>query len=204
MSKILQTEPHKYLIKYNALRENGHYVYTSGKHGDTYLNKDAILPHTAVVREICEHIAHNFRVAGAEAVIGPVAGGVVLAQWTAHFLSEVTGKEVLAVYADKRKTEGEFIIRRGYDELIRGKKLLVVDDVINQGSSLRGLLRETERIGCEVVGIGCLCNRYDRTAQDFGVPELYAYIDFKLNIYESSECPLFKAGIPLSKGLGHA
>ena len=201
MSKL---EARKYLKKHNVLREGGHFVYTSGKHGDTYLNKDALLPHVELVSEICRQIAIEFTGQNVEAVLGPVAGGVVLSQWVAHHLGKLEGREVLAVYADKRKTEGEFIIRRGYDEMIRGKRLLLVDDIINQGSSLKGLQREVSRVGCEVVGVGCLCNRYESTAKDFGVPKLYSYIEFKLNIYEPKDCPLCKAGVPLSKGLGHA
>ncbi len=204
MSQLSQAEAREYLKEHNVLRESGHYVYTSGKHGDTYLNKDALLPHVELVSEICKQIAAEFVGQNVEAVLGPVAGGVVLSQWTAHHLGKLEGREVLAVYADKRKTEGEFIIRRGYDEMVRGKRVLLVDDIINQGSSLRGLQREAARIECEVVGVGCLCNRYESTAEDFGVPKLYSYIEFKLNIFEPSGCPLCEQGVPMSKGLGHA
>ncbi len=204
MSKLSQVQATNFLKEHDILRESGHYAYTSGKHGDTYLNKDALLPHVELVSEICEGIAREFIGLGVDAVLGPVAGGVVLSQWVAHHLGKLEDREVLAVYADKRKTEGEFIIRRGYDEMIRGKKVLLVDDIINRGTSLRGLQREIGRVGCEVVGVGCLCNRYDATAEDFGVPKLHSFINFKLNIYEPSDCPLCKAGVPLSKGLGHA
>ncbi len=204
MPILSRQQAEKFLQEHNVLRGNGHYVYTSGKHGDTYLNKDALLPHVELVSEICQGIAREFAGISVDAVIGPVAGGVVLSQWIAHHLGKLEKREVLAVYADKRKTEGEFIIRRGYDEMIHGKRVLLVDDIINQGNSLRGLQREIARIECEVVGIGCLCNRYDSLAEDFGVPKLYSFIDFKLNIYEPENCPLCKTGIPLSKGLGHA
>lgn len=204
MSILSRSEARDYLIRHNVLRESGHFVYTSGKHGDTYLNKDALLPHVELVSEICEQIASEFVGRGIDAVLGPVAGGVVLSQWVAHHLGKLENREVLAVYADKRKAEGEFIIRRGYDEMIRGKHILLVDDIINQGSSLKGLQREVARIDCEVVGVGCLCNRYESTAEDFGVPKLYSYIEFKLNIYEPDACPLCRQGVAVSKGLGHA
>jgi orotate phosphoribosyltransferase len=204
LPQLSQAEAREYLKKHNVLREGGHYVYTSGKHGDTYLNKDALLPHVELVSEICREMAKEFVGLGVEAVLGPVAGGVVLSQWVAHHLGKLEKREVLAVYADKRKTEGDFIIRRGYDEIIHGKRILLVDDIINQGSSLRGLQREVTRINCEVVGVGCICNRYNSTARDFGLPKLYSYIEFKLNIFEPEDCPLCKAGVPMSKGLGHA
>jgi len=204
MSKLSQKEAHAFLKQHDVLRESGHFIYTSGKHGDTYLNKDALLPHVELVSDICAQIAQEFVGQGIDAVLGPVAGGVVLSQWIAHHLGRLENREVLAVYADKRKTEGEFIIRRGYDEMIRGKKVLLVDDIINQGSSLKGLQREVARIDCEVVGVGCICNRYDTTVTSLGVPKLYSFINFKLNIYDPDDCPLCKAGMPLSKGLGHA
>jgi orotate phosphoribosyltransferase len=65
-----------------AIITGSHIVYTSGKHGEAYVNKDAVYPHTARVSRLCSFIAEDFEDVEIDAVVGPVVGGVALAQWT--------------------------------------------------------------------------------------------------------------------------
>src|SRR3989338_9428077 len=82
---------------------DSHIVYTSGKHGSAYLNKDAIYPHTAEVSKLCRAIAEEFKGKGVDVVAAPALGGIVLMQWVAHHLSEMEGREVLGVYTEKKR-----------------------------------------------------------------------------------------------------
>lgn len=96
-----------------AIITGSHIVYTSGKHGEAYVNKDAIYPYTAKVSKLCSFIAEDFEDMEIDAVVGPVVGGVSLAQWTAHHLSRLQGKEVLAICADKvEEPSGDWIVKR--------------------------------------------------------------------------------------------
>ncbi|MCE9541839.1 phosphoribosyltransferase, partial [Candidatus Kaiserbacteria bacterium] len=109
---------------------SGHFVFVSGLHADTYVNKNAMYPYTAEISKLCRGIAERFKGEGVEAVVGPETGGIILAQWVAHHLSDIEGREVYGVYADKdhslpNDAPVQFIIKRGYDELIKGKKVLV-------------------------------------------------------------------------------
>ena len=119
----------------NTILTNNHFVYTSGKHGHTYINKDAVYPHTELVRQLCQEIAARcpWQI---DVVAGPTMGAVILSQWVAHFLSEMTGREILGVYAEE-DTEKNRVFRRGYDALIRGKAVLVVEDIINTDDSCK-------------------------------------------------------------------
>lgn len=204
MPVLSYAQAEKFLLSVGALHKDGHFVYTSGKHGDTYLNKDAIYPHTELVSKICRELARLCLDLNPDVVVGPVAGGVVLSQWLAFHLSDLGWQEVLSVYADKRKDSGRFILRRGYGKVVHGKKVLIVDDIINHGTSVTALVDEVQRCGGDVVGVACLCNRYSKEASDFKVPWLHSFIDFKLSIYDPADCLLCKKGIPLSKWLGHA
>jgi orotate phosphoribosyltransferase len=94
----------------------GHFVFTSGRHGDKYINKDAIYPFTKETSLLCEAMAKLFLHAKADVVIGPAVGAAILSQWVASHLGALTGKEVAAVYADK-DGEGGFVVRRGYDRI---------------------------------------------------------------------------------------
>ncbi|GIV93108.1 MAG: orotate phosphoribosyltransferase [Chloroflexus sp.] len=127
------------LQELGAIVTNDHIVYTSGRHGSSYVNKDALYPHTAAASMVGAALAGHFATAGVETVAGPTIGGVIMAQWTAHHLSQICGREVLAVYAEEEQhdTGKRRVFRRGYDAHIAGKRVLVVEDVITTGGSVR-------------------------------------------------------------------
>ena len=103
-------ETSELLARIGAVITGSHIVYTSGRHGTAYVNKDAIYPHTRETSRLCRAIAENFRGDAVEVVLGPAVGGTILSQWVAHHLSEITGREVLAVYADKGEGDAFFKI----------------------------------------------------------------------------------------------
>src|SRR5690606_11938043 len=116
------------LAEVGAMVDDSHIVYTSGKHGRAYVNKDALYPHTDRTAELCGLMADLVRDAGGEVVCAPALGGIVLSQWLGHHLG------LPAVYAEK--TDGGLALRRGYDGIVAGKRVIVVEDVLNTGGSL--------------------------------------------------------------------
>ena len=100
-----QQEVLRILRKVGAVIVDSHIVYTSGLHGTAYVNKDAVYPHTKEISDLCRAIAGQFVDDGVEVVIAPAVGGVILSQWTAHHLSELTGREVLGIYAEREYRE---------------------------------------------------------------------------------------------------
>ncbi len=83
-----------------AVITNSHMVYTSWKHGSAYVNKDDVYPHVVLTSQLCREIARAFRDDDIEVVVAPAVGGVVLTQWITAHLSEMTGRGVIAVYAE--------------------------------------------------------------------------------------------------------
>lgn len=73
-----------------AVITDSHIVYTSGKHGTAYVNKDAVYPHTIETSHLCRAIAEQFADNNVEVVIAPAIGGVILSQWVAFHLSTIT------------------------------------------------------------------------------------------------------------------
>jgi len=189
------------LSKHKAIITDTHVVYTSGKHGDAYVNKDAIYPHTYDVSWLCSLLADHFKGGGFSkpyAVIAPAVGGVILSQWTAHHL-----KETLALYAEKAPDGESFIIKRGYDKLIKGRSILVVEDVLTTGGSVKKVVEAVRACNGSVIGVGALCNRGGIKAENIGnVPELYTLLDIPLTAYEEADCPLCKAGVPINIAVG--
>jgi orotate phosphoribosyltransferase len=192
------------LEQVDAIITGSHLVYTSGRHGSSYVNKDALYPDTAATRQVCAAIAAHFRDADVELVAGPTVGGVIMAQWVAHHLSELTHHPVLAVYAEEVGAGDERwrVFRRGYDELIAGKRVLVVEDVLTTGGSARQVVDAVRNAGGQVVGLGALCNRGGLTAATLDVPAFVALITVPLESWAAAECPLCRAGVPINTRVG--
>lgn len=185
-----------------AVIKDSHIVYTSGKHGTAYVNKDAIYPHTKETSDLCRAIAEQFAGDGVDVVIAPAIGGVILSQWTAHHLSEITGREIFGVYAEKTE-DGGFIIKRGYDKIVAGKNILVVEDVLTTGGSAKKVVEVTRILGGNVIGLGVLCNRGGITPSDVAdPPKLFALVNVKLDSWDEADCPLCVQNIPINTDVG--
>ncbi len=190
------------LQKVGAFR-SGHFVFTSGRHSDSYVLKDAMYAYTRETSQVCREMAERFKDAGVEAVIGPAIGAAILAQWTAHHLSEMTGREVFGVYADK-DGKGGFIIKRGYDRVIKGKKTLIVEDLTTTGGSIAKVVEAARAAGADVVGAIALVNRGDVTKEQVGNPPVFAQLlNVQLDSWEEKDCELCEKGIPVNTDIGH-
>jgi orotate phosphoribosyltransferase len=185
-----------------AMLTNDHFVSTSGKHTSSYVNKDALYPHTLVTERLCRHIATQLMHHDIEVVVGPAVGAVILAYGVARNLTELTSREVLCAYAEKTD-DGGFTIKRGYDRLIRDKRVLVVEDVLTTGESVRKVVQTIRTVGGEVVAIAALCNRGEVTANDLAdVPELFSLVNVPLDAWDEAECPLCAQGVPVNVDVG--
>lgn len=190
------------LERVGAFRK-GHFVFTSGRHGDTYINKDAIYPYTRETSTLCRAMAEHFKDSNVEAVIGPAVGAAILSQWVAHHLSEMNGRDVLSVYADKDGMGG-FLLKRGYDKLCAGKRVLVVEDLMTTGGSVKKVIDIMRANGSEVVGVGVVCNRGGVELKDVGSPpKLVSLVQVQLDSWEATECLLCERKIPVSMDIGH-
>ncbi len=193
------------LGKVEAIIPYGHFVYTSGRHGKAYVNKDAIYPDTRVLSAICEGLAQYFFVYEVDTVVAPAIGGVALTQWTTHHvLSPFTylENEAKAIFAEKGE-DGKFVFKRGYAKFVPGKRVLVVEDVMTTGGTVKEVVELIRSLGGEVIGVSVICNRGGVTAADLGVPVLRSLIDLPLESWPADECPLCQRGVPINTDFGH-
>jgi len=189
--------------KAGALIRNSHIIYTSGRHGESYVNKDAVYPDTALTSKLCRAIAEHFAKARVEVCLAPALGGIILSQWVAHHLSEITRTQVLGVYAEKSEDGESFVIKRGYDKLIRGKRVLLLEDVMTTGISVKRVVTAARQAGAEIIAVAALCNRGGVTSEEIGgVPELFAQMQLSLMSWEARECPLCAKGVPVNTSVG--
>jgi orotate phosphoribosyltransferase len=186
-----------------ALRE-GHFQLKSGRHGDAYVEKFAVLSDPAATSELCGFWAAPLRAeeapAGVELVAGPTTGGVILAFETGRQLG------VRAIFAEEVRdpdgaTRREF--RRGF-RIEPGERVLLVDDILTTGGSLLAMLPAVEAAGGEIIECAVLVDRSGglqtltspRTGRVYPLRALWA---LELPTYEpgAATCPRCAAGEPL-------
>ena len=186
-----------------ALRE-GHFLLKSGRHGDAYVEKFAVLSDPAATSELCGYWAARHRDGEGnprvDVVAGPTTGGVILAFETARQLG------VRSIFAEEvRATDGtttrEF--RRGF-RIEPGERVLLVDDILTTGGSLLAMLPAVESMDGDVVECAVLVDRsggrptLTSPATDRVYP-LRSLWQLDLPTYEPGpeSCPLCADGTPL-------
>jgi orotate phosphoribosyltransferase len=141
-----------------AFRE-GHFQLKSGRHGDAYVEKFAVLSDPAATSELCGYFAGSVRDAGerpmVDLVAGPTTGGVILAFETARQLG-VRSLFAEEVHAEDGTTHREF--RRGF-RIEPGERVQLVDDILTTGGSLLAMLPAVEAMGGEIVECVVLVDR---------------------------------------------
>ena len=191
------------LTEAQALLEDDHFVYISGDHGSGWIDKDAIYPHTDRLERLCRDLAGTVRGWGVEAVCGPATGGLIVAEWTAHELG------ALSIFAEHdpapadAELRGRFVLRRGYDRVVSGRRVLVVDDIVNTGLSLRQTAEAVRCAGGDVVGAACLVSRGNVAAAGLGVDHFPYLLEYKIPAWPASTCRLCQAGVPINTRYAH-
>ena len=191
------------LKEVKAVITDDHFVYTSGKHGSVYINKDAIYPHTKLSSTVGEMFAQRVKDIDVDAVVAPALGGIILSQWTAHHLSKLQNKEILGIYTEKDQDSNQ-VLKRGYDKLIDGKNVLVVEDLTNTGGSVLKVTNTARDAGANVITVGVMINRSPDTVNDAMFDtKFFALGELPAEAWDESECKLCKAGIPINTSVGH-
>ncbi|MGB9867742.1 MAG: orotate phosphoribosyltransferase [Bacillota bacterium] len=168
----------------------GHFLLTSGRHGDGFVQCSQVMqyPHYAEVlgRELARRIGFE-----ADLVVGPAMGGVILAHEVARALG------IRAMFTEKTSEGMKF--RRGF-ALAPGSRVIVVEDVVTTGGSVRRTAEAVEALGGRVVAIGAIVDRSEGEwlRSEPPVPKV-ALTTVQLRSFQPEECPMCKMGQPLVK-----
>jgi len=167
---------------------DGHFLLTSGKHSAQYMQCAQVLQYPDRAGILAEGLASQFRDLSVQTVIGPATGGILVA----HEVAKALGTRALFT----ERENGIMRLRRGFT-LSPGERVLVVEDVITTGGSVREVLAVVKEFGAIPVGVGILVDRTGG-AVDFGLP-MASLIQLHIQAYEALECPLCAQGIPAIK-----
>ena len=179
--------------------QRGHFRYESGYHGEIWLDLDALLlkPRALApfVRELASRLARN----DVEAVVGPFAGGAFIAQMIATEIG------ALFAYAEPQQSTNDGLYSVAYRlpgtiaPLLKGKRVAIVDDVVNAGSALRGTFKTLIEAGAQPVVVGALLTLGETAApfiKDNGMA--FEHLATLANpLWAPSDCPHCARGIPL-------
>lgn len=192
-------------VNAGAIITDSHFVYSSGRHSSVYINKDALYLHTETISKLCQLMAYAYNANQIDVVVGPVLGGIVLSQWVTHHLNaNRSSGETLAVYAEKEEDAAEktFSFHRGYDKYILGKNVLVVEDVLTTGGSVRQVIELVRGHEGKVIGLSALCNRGNVQPADVGNVLIHTLVTINLETFTEAECPFCQQHIPINTELG--
>jgi orotate phosphoribosyltransferase len=175
--------------KCGALLE-GHFILSSGLRSPLFLQKAKVFQYAAETEKLCKALADKIReeVPGVTKIVSPAIGGIIPGYETSRHLG------VPALYTER--VEGQFELRRGF-EISPDDKVIVVEDIVSTGLSIRECVEALRNIGANVVAAACLIDRSAGEA-DVGVP-LVSLIEFKVPAYPADQLPPELAAIPATK-----
>ena len=178
-------------LRASGALKQGHFLLSSGRHSDQYIEKFDLLRQPEATSRACALIAARVSSDAIDVVVGPTTGGVILAFEVARQLG------VNAAYAERSAGNGagrEF--RRG-TTFPKGARVLVVDDILTTGGSVRETLAALNAHDVEVIGVALLVDRSGGTV-NVSVPG-FSLVSLDIVSWNPEHCPLCQRGVPLVK-----
>ena len=167
---------------------SGHFLLSSGLHSPVYFEKFQVLKNPVYIQKLCKKLAQLFRKDKVQLVIGPATGGILLAFEVAKNL------KTNFVFAETENNQR--VLKRGF-EIKPNQRVLIVDDVLTTGGSVKEVIDLVEKHQGKIVGIGFILDRSGGKIS-FKYP-LKSLATVSVETYHPSDCPLCQKMIPLVK-----
>ena len=177
----------KQLLEKSQALLDGHFLLTSGLHSDRYIEKFRVLEDPNALDQVCQAMAQVYSDQNVELVLGAAVGGILLAGGVGRHLG------VRHIFTER--VDGEMALRRGF-YIDPGTRVLIVEDVITTGGSVRELIDICRKHSAEVVGVVNLVDRNENPLS-FGVPT-QTLLQLPVQSWTAEECPLCQQDIPFT------
>lgn len=183
-----------------GVMRQGHFKLHSGLHSDGYIDKDALYAHSKVLWELADAISRDLVTPDTiDVIVGPESGGSKFAMMLGLFLEPQDGREIPCAYPRKSdKDKWEYIFERGQGETLRGKRVLIVDDVLTTGDTLLRVKAAIEKCGGIPQSFLVIWDRRKDKQAPLSIP-FVAFKKVEMSLWEPSECSLCQEGVPLSE-----
>jgi len=167
---------------------NGHFLLTSGRHSEYYVEKIRIINNPVYVEKLCQLLSTLLKYYDCDLVLGPAYGGIVLA----YELARIMGKR----FAFTQRKDEKMIIRPGF-QVKPQQKVIIIEDIVTTGGSVQEVIALLEELQVSIQAIGCIVDRSGGKAT-FNYPFISLH-EMKIETWSPEECPLCQTGIPLVK-----
>lgn len=166
----------------------GHFLLSSGKHSNRYIQCAKVLRYPRHAEEVLKVVVDKVKDLDFDLIVGPAMGGVVVSYEMGRQLN------MEAIFTERK--DNEMQLRRGF-EIKKGAKILITEDVVTTGKSTLEVKRLLEELGGEVVAVACLADRRAENV-DLGIP-VYSTIKLDIKTYDADNCPLCEQGLTIEK-----
>ncbi len=166
----------------------GHFQLASGRHSDTYMQCAKLFMYPDKTKILVSELCKKLTDLKIDVVASPAVGGIIMGYETAAQLN------VRNIFVER--IDGVMTLRRGFT-VKKGEKVLVVEDVVTTGGSVKEVIALLEEMGADVVAVASIVDRSNGKV-DFG-REYRALLSMEVVSYEKDECPLCKQGLPVTK-----
>jgi orotate phosphoribosyltransferase len=189
----------KKLEEFEVLMREGHFDYGNGYHGRVYLNPHKLFRYPSTIWQLAQDLLEVLPgdlLEKTEIVAGPATGGALLAHTIAGLLD---GRRALThppcSFAPFTNSDGKFVLRDFYAREMKGRKVLLADDVRNTGKTFQNCAQLVQDAGGTVIATAQICDRMEAMV-DLGVPN-YPLVEYRApENYPFGQCPMCKAGEP--------
>jgi orotate phosphoribosyltransferase len=177
----------------------GHFLLESGHHGQLWLEMPALCLRPERVKPLASALAERLRAHAVQIVCGPLVEGA----FVALMVAEALGLPFTYAQPHRRARTGLFPV--GYEipgplqAALRGRRIAIVNDVINAGSAVRGTLAALQAcagVPLVIATLATLGEAPARLAADEGVA-LETLTALPNQIWTPETCPQCALGVPL-------
>jgi orotate phosphoribosyltransferase len=168
----------------------GHFILSSGLRSPVFLQKARVFMDAGKTSQLCAALAQKIRqsdLGRIDYVVGPAVGGIIPAYETSRHL------EIPNIWVERE--DGEFRLRRF--ELPVGARVVIIEDIVTTGLSIREAIAALRRIGANVLAAACIVDR-SAGKVDVGVP-LIALAEYEVPTFSADDLPPELAAIPAVK-----
>ena len=176
------------LIKETSAIIEGHFLLTSGRHSNVYIEKFRILENPSALDDVCRGMAEIVKNDKIDLVLGAAIGGILI--------SGGVGRHLGVKHIFCERVNGRMKLRRGFS-IAKGQRIVIVEDIITTGGSVMELIELAGKQGAEIVHV---VNLVDRSSGDvdFGVPST-ALLTIPSESWEPENCALCKQGMEIAQ-----
>jgi len=193
----------KDLQQSEVLMLDGHFDYGNEYHGRVYLNPHQLFRHPSTIWRYAQDLLDvmpSDLIQKTEVVAGPVTGGALLAHTIAGLLdSRRSLTHPPCSFAPfNYDASGGFTLRNFYRAELKGKRVLLADDIRNTGDTFARCAALVQEAGGTALATVEIFDRCEPNI-DLGVPNI-ALAEYRApENHKAADCPLCKSGVPITR-----